>query len=54
MKKEYFNAILALESECLRQFHARNKEKTMEYLAKIAETASYAYDMEILKEASLL
>ena len=54
VKKDYFNTILIYQNECIRHFHAKNREKTMESLSKLAETASYAYDLEILKEASFL
>lgn len=54
LKKDYFNTILQYQTDCLRHFQAKNREKTLDSLSKLAETASYAYDLEILKEASFL
>eukprot|EP00347_Sterkiella_histriomuscorum_P022582 403337936 len=54
VKKDYFNAVLGVQGECVKNFMLRNKEKTMESLEKLQELAAYAYDLEILKETNLV
>lgn len=53
-KKEYFNAILHFQNDCVKSFSQRHKDKTLDSLNKLAEMSSYAYDMEILKETTFL
>ena len=54
LKKDYFNAVLAIQAECVKNFNQRFKDKTMECLSRLSEMAAYAYDMDILKETSLV
>jgi hypothetical protein len=51
-KKEYYNVIMKLQSEAAKNFQSKNRERIMESLNMIAELASFAYDIEMLKEVS--
>ena len=50
-KKDYYNEVARLQSEAVKYFQIKNREKIMEALNKIADNAAHAYDIEMYKES---
>ena len=53
-KKDYFNAVLSAQNDCVKYFGQRNKEKTIEALNRLFDMSSHAYDLDTLKETTFL